>query len=130
MSSWECSVLPGPWVDLKRALSGNRLVWAVSTEILFEYEEVSARELGVSASGQLLRFIDLLEVTRGNVLRVSPDFRFNIISADPDDNKFTDCAVVAKANYVIREDRHFAPLDTTGYEPKPIKPDEFIARFL
>lgn len=108
----------------------NHLRWAVSNEILLEYEEVSARELGSAASGKLLRFIDLLDETRGNIVKVSPDFRFNIISTDPDDNKFTDCAVVAMATYVVTEDRHFAPLETAGFEPKPISPREFISRHL
>jgi hypothetical protein len=30
------------------------LVWAVTTEILLEYEEVAAREMGSTAAGQLI----------------------------------------------------------------------------
>jgi|694.fasta_scaffold56665_4 putative PIN family toxin of toxin-antitoxin system len=121
----------GSWLPIRQALVEGRLVWAVSTEILLEYEEeVAAREMGITASGKLIRFIELLEITRCNVRRVSPTFRFQIIPADPDDNKFTDCAITAGADYIVTEDRHFAPLATAGYHPQPISPSEFISKHL
>ncbi len=33
-----------------------------------------------------------------------------IITADPDDNKFVDCAVIAGATYIVSNDRHFDEL--------------------
>ena len=36
--------------------------------------------------------------------------RFNLITADPDDNKFVDCAVIAGATYIVSNDRHFDEL--------------------
>ena len=33
--------------------------------------------------------------------------KFNLITADPDDNKFIDCAVAAQAKYIVTEDRHY-----------------------
>ncbi len=57
----------GPWLPIRQALVDRRLIWAVTTEILLEYEEVAAREIGIAAAAQLLRFIDLLEQTRGNI---------------------------------------------------------------
>lgn len=47
----------------------------------------------------------------------------------PDDNAFTDCAIAAHADYVITEDRHFAPLANAGYKPQPITPEAFIERY-
>ena len=120
----------GPWLPIRQALMDRRLVWAVTTEILLEYEEIAAREMGRAATAQLLRFIDLLEQTRSNVRHVSPTFRFQLITADPDDNKFTDCAISAGADYLVTEDRHFAPLATAGYHPQPITPAEFISKHL
>lgn len=119
-----------PWLPIRQALMDDRLVWAVSTEILLEYEEVAAREMGNAAAVQLLRFIELLEQTRGNVRQVNPTFRFQLITADPDDNKFTDCAITAAADYIVTEDRHFTPLATAGYHPQPITPAEFISKHL
>jgi uncharacterized protein len=120
----------GPWLPIRQALIDCRLIWAVTTEILLEYEEVAAREMGLDTAAQLLRFIDLLEQTRGNIRSVSPTFRFQLITADPDDNKFTDCAITAAADYIVTEDRHFAPLATAGYHPQPITPAEFISKHL
>jgi predicted nucleic acid-binding protein len=45
-----------------------------------------------------------------NVERVNPTFRFNLITADPDDNKFVDCAIIAGATYIVSNDRHFNEL--------------------
>ena len=120
----------GPWLPIRQALIDCRLIWAVTTEILLEYEEVAAREMSITAAAQLLRFIDLLEQTRSNIRHVSPTFRFQLITADPDDNKFTDCAITAGADYIVTEDRHFAPLATAGYHPQPITPAEFISKHL
>jgi predicted nucleic acid-binding protein len=44
-----------PWVPIRQALMDRRLIWALTTEILLEYEEVVAREMGIAAGGQLLR---------------------------------------------------------------------------
>ena len=32
---------------------------------------------------------------------------FGLIDADPDDNKFVDCAVAADAEYIVTNDSHF-----------------------
>ena len=45
-----------------------------------------------------------------NVERINPTFRFNLIVADPDDNKFVDCAIIAGATYIVSNDRHFNEL--------------------
>ena len=42
-----------------------------------------------------------------NVERIDPHFRFGLITADADDNKFVDCAIIAGAKYIVTEDRHF-----------------------
>jgi len=34
-------------------------------------------------------------------------YKWNLITADPDDNKFVDCAVSANATYLVTNDRHF-----------------------
>jgi predicted nucleic acid-binding protein len=74
--------------------------------------------------------MDLAELTSGNLLRVTPSFQFHVVSADADDNVFTDCAITADADYLVTEDRHFAPLADAGYKPRLVSPQELIARFL
>ena len=78
----------------------------------------------------MARLMDLAELTSGNLVRVTPSFQFHVVTDDPDDNIFADCAITAGADYLITEDRHFARLGNAGYKTQPIKPREFIARFV
>ena len=38
---------------------------------------------------------------------ISPYYKFNLISADPEDNKFVDCAIAANAKFIVTNDHHF-----------------------
>ncbi len=78
----------------------------------------------------MARLLDLAAAHGGNAQYVSPSFVFRTISADRDDDKFADCAIVANADYIITSDKHFAPLIGSGYRPQPLTPEEFIAQQL
>lgn len=60
---------------------------------------------GVGAQGGEHAWLDLVllkkltELTRGNLIRITPHFQFHVLSADPGDNAFTDCAIAANADY-------------------------------
>ena len=104
-----------------------RLVWAVSTEILLEYEEIITRRSG---RARWVAFAAMLEMTRelhpSRLPMISPAFRFHLITADADDNKFADCAIAAEADFILTEDHHFDAMRGSGYRPQPIAPGEFI----
>ena len=117
-----------PFHPILDAWVAGHLTWAVSTPILLEYEEVLTRLSGPARWRKLARLMDLTELTAGNVLRVTPSFQFHVVTADPDDNIFTDCAITAGADYLITEDQHFAPLADAGYKTRPILPLDFIAQ--
>ena len=34
-------------------------------------------------------------------------YHFNLITADPDDNKFVDCSIQANARYIVTNDHHY-----------------------
>ncbi len=82
--------------------------------------------MGAAGAGRMLDFIELAGQSRGAILRVSPTFRFHLFAADADDDKFADCAIVAEADFIITEDRHFDALRGSGYKPQPGTPGEFI----
>ena len=42
-----------------------------------------------------------------NTLFINVFYKFNLIIADPDDNKFIDCAIAAQAKYIVTEDHHY-----------------------
>jgi uncharacterized protein len=119
-----------PFHPILDAWVAGQVTWAVSTEVLLEYEEVLTRLSGPGRWRKLARLMDLAELTSGNLLRVTPSFHFQIIVADPDDNIFTDCAITAGADFLITEDQHFAALGNAGYKPRPITPREFIAKYI
>jgi putative PIN family toxin of toxin-antitoxin system len=108
----------------------GKLSLAVSTPILLEYEEVIARMSGREHWQKFARLMDYVELTSGALLRVTPQYHFQVISHDPDDNIFSDCAITAGADFIVTEDHHFSPLTNAGYHPKPITPAEFISKFL
>jgi predicted nucleic acid-binding protein len=45
----------------------------------------------------------------------SPHFHFNLITTDPDDNKFVDCAIQANARYIVTNDHHFDVLRNVSF---------------
>ena len=118
-----------PFHPILDAWVNGRYAIAISTGVLLEYEEVLTRLGGKPAWIKFARLLDLVELTHSGVLRVTPFYRFNVIGEDPDDNLFTDCAITAGAEFLITEDRHFLPLASAGYFPKPIGPQEFIDRY-
>ena len=119
-----------PWPALRQALLDRRILWALSNEIVLEYEEIFTREMSAAKAMTLLEFIELVDETRGVIRYLSPAYRFLAIPADADDDKFGDCAIAAHADYVITEDRHFRSLAGAGYKPQPITPEAFITQHL
>ncbi|MEZ5055399.1 MAG: putative toxin-antitoxin system toxin component, PIN family [Saprospiraceae bacterium] len=79
---------------------------SITTEILLEYEEILNRFWGVDASATVLQILD----SAVNVNFITRYFHWELIKADPDDNKFVDCAVASNANFIITKDRHFKEL--------------------
>lgn len=69
----------------------------------------------------------MLILNQENVQFVNPHFRLNLITADPDDNKFVDCAFAASADFLVSEDNHFNVLRKMAF-PKLnlVTLDEFM----
>lgn len=115
-----------PSAVILHAWYSRRFVWALSTDILMEYQEVIVRQSGSARWQALGRLFDLAVVHGHNTQRVSPAFFFRTISADRDDDKFADCAIAAHADFIITRDKHFKVLVGSGFKPQPITPEEFI----
>jgi len=80
--------------------------WYVSDAILSEYREVLTRPEFKIPRG--LR-TQLLQLIRNRAHLIRPECKFQA-AADPDDNKFLECADVARADYLITGNtRHFPP---------------------
>lgn len=83
----------------------------ISNEILEEYAEVIARNISVSVA----RYIVYTIMERKNVRQIVPSYKWNLIQADPDDNKFVDCAIAANAKFIVTEDHHFDVLKDIAF---------------
>jgi putative PIN family toxin of toxin-antitoxin system len=115
-----------PFGAIADALQRGKLEPAVSNEILLEYEETLTRLSGQGRWEMLWKFLEAVSRLHNNVLYVEPQFRFQLVSADPDDNKFADCAIAAGADYIVTNDRHLDVLHSSGYKPRPINPQQFV----
>ena len=100
-------IMPGSYNnDIWQAFRAAKYVLCGTNEILFEYHEILAKRYNALIANTVMK--ELIETP--NVERVDPTYRFNLIKADPDDNKFVDCAVIAGATYIVSNDRHFREL--------------------
>ncbi|HEX8459930.1 MAG TPA: PIN domain-containing protein, partial [Segetibacter sp.] len=54
-------------------------------------------------------------------------YNWNLISTDPDDNKFIDAFIAANADYLVTNDAHFNEVKKTPFPPvNIISADEFL----
>lgn len=90
------------WTDFLE----ERLEICVSNEILMEYEEILSQKTSSFFADAIIKAL----LNRNNIVRVSPTWRFHLISKDPDDNKFVDCTIAGQAEFLISNDKHFLEL--------------------
>jgi putative PIN family toxin of toxin-antitoxin system len=119
-----------PIARLFRALANGEIRLAVTAATILEYEEIAGERGGPAFAARIMHWLSLVTAAYESVAVVQPSYQFRVISSDPDDNKFVDCAIVANADFVITNDSDYAVLANAGYKPQPIKPEDFIARYL
>lgn len=119
-----------PIAPLFRAIAKGELSLAITAAIVLEYEEIAAERGGTAFAAKMMHWLSLVSSSWGTIQEVHPSYQFRVISSDPDDNKFIDCAITAEADFIITRDSDYAPLVGSGYKPQPIAPEEFIARHL
>ncbi|MBQ9666797.1 MAG: putative toxin-antitoxin system toxin component, PIN family [Bacteroidaceae bacterium] len=107
----QCISRQSQYHDLWLSFLDGRNILCVSTEILAEYTEILEKKTSAA-------FAELaLEVITNNPYTefITPWYHFNAIKADPDDNKFVDCAVVANAKFIVTEDHHYNELKNLDF---------------
>lgn len=114
-----------PFHPIFQALRQGRYTLFVTNETLTEYEEQISVRLGVTRTDLQLR--ELLNLP--NVTLIDVYFNWFKIEADPDDDKFADCAFACGADYLVTNDRHFNILKVTTDFPQVtvITAQEFMA---
>jgi len=43
----------------------------------------------------------------GTVISSEPFYNWNLITADPEDNKYVDCAIRSNADFIVTNNKHF-----------------------
>ncbi|MBR1916269.1 MAG: putative toxin-antitoxin system toxin component, PIN family [Bacteroidaceae bacterium] len=105
----------------------NEFTLCVSTEILFEYEEILRMKASPAAAELFLKVI----ARSRNVLRKDPYFRLHLVEQDADDNKFVDCAFVCQADYIVTDDGHFQDVSDSSFPTfRVMGLDEFSRQML
>ncbi len=100
-SSWKGK--PAEVLDL---IEEGTVRLCVSPEIIQEYWEVFTRDFVPEGAKTLLT--SLLDDEQ--IIMVNPGKRINVIRSDPVDNMFLECALEAKAKYIVSGDKHLLHL--------------------
>ena len=89
----------------------GKYILCVSNEIVSEYMEILTAKVSSTFAENIVGAI----LRSPFVRRFDPQFHFNLIESDPDDNKFVDCAIIANADFIVSEDSHFRVLKTIPF---------------
>lgn len=94
-----------------KSLQNGKYNLCVTNEILSEYTEVLQRNISPTIAENVM----FLLLNLDNVVFIDTYFQFNLITTDPDDNKFVDCAIAANAKFIVTNDKHFNELDIVDF---------------
>jgi putative PIN family toxin of toxin-antitoxin system len=105
------------------AICSGRIILIVSNEITAEYEEVLCRYTTGVIAANVLEFL----LIKPNVEKIEPFYKWGLITADADDNKFVDVAIAAHAEYIVTNDRHFDVLSNVKFPYiRHVKAEDFL----
>ena len=83
----------------------------VSNEIIDEYLEILQKLTNIEVAEYIVKTI----INSPFVVFKNPFYKFDLIQADKDDNKFVDCAIAAQAKCIISNDHHYDILSTIPF---------------
>ena len=96
---------------LWQAFRDKKFVLCYTDEILNEYQEILSHYYSVALAKYVIDAI--LNAPHAEPIIVY--YKWQLIAADPDDNKFVDCAVSANTNYIVTNDKHFKVLEEIDF---------------
>jgi len=89
----------------------GQYILCVSNDIIAEYREIIAQKTNDVVADNVIRLLSECPF----VEFVDPHYHLDLIQADPDDNKFVDCAFAANATYIVSNDKHFDALKSVDF---------------
>ena len=76
-----------------------------------EYEEKLANIYSQRTADLVLSVLSVAP----NVIFAEPYFKWSLVEKDADDNKFSDLTIAGNADYLVTNDKDFAPLKTIDF---------------
>lgn len=106
-----CLSSKSPYHIIYQSLVNGKFDLILSAEILLDYHEVLQQKYNITAANAFVALLKELP----NVQFYTPFYKWLLIGQDPDDDKYTDCAITGGANFIVTEDNHFAILKTIPF---------------
>lgn len=100
-----------PYYPVWRDFVDGKYTLCISNEILAEYEEILTQKVGAEIASNVISAI--LDLPNTKMIQVY--YHLRLITADPDNDKFVDCAFKANARYIVTEDHHYDVLKQTPF---------------
>ncbi len=95
----------------------------ITNEIITEYTEVIERKTNSQIAQNIIEFLLQSPYTE----RVVVYYKWLLLKADEDDDKFADCAISGNADFIVTDDKHFRILSEEDFPPvKVIGTREFL----
>jgi putative PIN family toxin of toxin-antitoxin system len=88
------------------SLIAKKFDLVISNEVLSEYTEIIAQKTNAIVANNIAEML----LTLSNVQKQDVYYKWRLINADEDDNKFVDCAIAGNVDYLISNDKHFNEL--------------------
>ena len=115
-----------PFHRLYELFAPEAFHWVLSNEIVTEYEEVLTAYYSAGTATQVLEIL----LSAPNTSFQEVYFKWQLVTADPNDNKFVDVAVAASADFLVSNDRHFHFLRQLSFPRVAlVSLQEFLASF-
>ena len=112
-----------PYRPIFDNLLSGKFTLLITEDIFQEYLEIIAQKTTPAIADNIGR-------TLNQLIKVAKDttfYKWNLLTEDPDDNKFIDCAVSGNAHYIVTNDKHFNILEQIKFPSiNVLKADIFL----
>ena len=98
-----CLPVTSPYYFLWEAFRDRLITLCYTTDIINEYSEILSRFYHQQFVSDIINELLLSP----NVIKANNYYKWNLITVDPDDNKFVDCALNAGVDCIVTNDKHF-----------------------
>lgn len=102
----------GDYHNIYKKIQTGDISLMVTNEIINEYTEILERFYSGKVAEYIINAIISLPKTK---IINSIYYKWELITADKDDNKFVDAHIISNADYIVTNDRHFDVLKNIDF---------------